>query len=189
MDPFAERTHTQEFPATGEHEAKSKKIWITFLTPRLLYTCLGTSKEDVKILYYQSNLVSCQFGISQTKPISFFNRKSDLYLCTTDYSEYAYLRWLTRHASDHPKLTLFDFQPSFYYTPEFETWWKAYHAKEFMNAATLSQHITDAYSSLQQKLNKGRARHIKEIQAFLNILNMCMILMTLVRRFVKSLLL
>lgn len=35
-----------------------------------------------------------------------------------------------------------------------------------MTAATLSQHLSDALSSLQQKLKKDRARHIKEIQAF-----------------------
>lgn len=33
-----------------------------------------------------------------------------------------------------------------------------------MTAATLRQHLTDAYSSMQQKFKKGRALHIKEIQ-------------------------
>lgn len=35
-----------------------------------------------------------------------------------------------------------------------------------MNAANLNQHLTNAYSSLQQKFNEGRDRDIKEIHAF-----------------------
>lgn len=97
MDPFSKRTHgpewfTRDFPDTGEHEAKSKKIWEVFLTPRLLSTLLGTSKEVVKIICYQPNLVSHQFGISQTKPKSFCSQKSDLSLYVIDYSEDDYLR-------------------------------------------------------------------------------------------------
>lgn len=134
MTPFAKRTHgpewfISEFPATDEHEAESKKLWETFLSPRPLSTCLGSSKEVVKFLNYQPNLVLRQFGISQTRPKSSFSQKSDLCLCTIDYSEDDYLRWIIRHASDHPKLNPFSFQPSFYYTPEFITWWKEYHAK------------------------------------------------------------
>lgn len=111
-------------------------------------------------------MVSRKFGVSQTKPKSFFNQKSDLCLCIIDYSEDYYLRRITRHASDRPKMTPFAFQLSFYLTPEFDTWWKTYHAKEFMNVATLSKHLNDTYSSLQQKFKKGRDRHIKKIQAF-----------------------
>lgn len=134
MAPFSKRRHelewfTREFLDTNEREAESKKIWAAFLTPRLLSTRLGSSKEVVKILYYQPNLVSRQFGIIQTKPKSFFSRKSDLHLCTINYSKDDYLRQITRHASDLPKLTPFAFQPSFYCSPKFGTWWKAYHAK------------------------------------------------------------
>lgn len=63
-------------------------------------------------------------------------------------------------------LTTFAFQPSFYCTQEFDTWWKTYHAKEFLNVVTLTQYLTDTFSSLQQKFNNGRAKHIKEIQDF-----------------------
>ncbi|KAI5432885.1 hypothetical protein KIW84_020265 [Lathyrus oleraceus] len=74
--PFVNRTHgpewfTLKFIATGEQEAESKKVWEIFLTPKLLSTRLGTSKENVKILCYQPNLVSHQFGVSQTVPRTF----------------------------------------------------------------------------------------------------------------------
>lgn len=35
-----------------------------------------------------------------------------------------------------------------------------------MDSATISQHLTDVFSSLQQKFDKGRSKHLKEIQAF-----------------------
>lgn len=35
-----------------------------------------------------------------------------------------------------------------------------------MNVTTISQHIIDTFSSLQQKLKKGISKHIKEIQVF-----------------------
>lgn len=35
-----------------------------------------------------------------------------------------------------------------------------------MNVATLTQQLTDAFSVLQQKFKKGKAKHIKGIQAF-----------------------
>ncbi|KAI5387642.1 hypothetical protein KIW84_073649 [Lathyrus oleraceus] len=80
MVPLAKRTHkpqwfTRKFHTTREQGHESKKIWEAFLTQKLLSTRLGTSKENVKIVYYQSNRVSRQFGISQTMPKPFFNRK------------------------------------------------------------------------------------------------------------------
>lgn len=63
-------------------------------------------------------------------------------------------------------MTPFSFQSTFYCTPEFDTWWKAYHAKESMIDATLSQHLAYVYSSLQKKFKKGKSWHIKEIQTF-----------------------
>lgn len=127
ITPLSKRTHgpewfTREFPSIDEREAESKKIWAAFLTPRLLSTRLGSSKEVVKILCYQPNLVLHQFGISQTKPKSFFNRKSDVCLCMIDYSEDDYLRRITQHANDRPKLTPFSLQLSFYCTPEINPW-------------------------------------------------------------------
>lgn len=134
MASFVNRTHgpewfTKKFPATGKKEAESKKVWEAFLTQNIFLTRLGTSKENVKILCYQPNLVSRQFGVSKIVPKPFFNRKSELCLCTFDYSEDEYLQRLTRHVVDRVVLTPFSFQPTFYCTKEFDTWWRAYHAK------------------------------------------------------------
>lgn len=35
-----------------------------------------------------------------------------------------------------------------------------------MDAAIISQHITNAFSSLQEKIDKGRSKHLKDIQDF-----------------------
>lgn len=70
-------------------------------------TRIGTSKENVKILCHKPNLVSRQFGIIQTEPKPFFNRKSELCICTIDYSKDEYLQRLSQHANDHDVLTTF----------------------------------------------------------------------------------
>lgn len=137
MAPFAKITRvpewfTQKFLATTKQESESKKIWETFLTPKLLSTRLRTSRENVEIICFQPNFVSRQFEISQTVPRPIFNRKSKLCLWTIDFSEDEYLWRLVRHHTDCPLLTPFTFQPSFYCTPEFNTWWKPYHAKEIL---------------------------------------------------------
>lgn len=84
-----------------------EEIWEAFLTPKIFSTRLGTSKENVKILCHKPNLVSCQFGIIQIVPKPFFNRKSELCICTIDYSKDEYLQRLSQHANDHDVLTMF----------------------------------------------------------------------------------
>lgn len=84
-----------------------EEIWEAFLTSKLFSTRLGTSKENVKILCHKPNLVSHQFGIIQTVPKPFFNRKSELCICTIDYSKDEYLQRLSQHAHDHDVLTTF----------------------------------------------------------------------------------
>lgn len=146
MDPFAKRTHgpewfSHEFLATGEREAESKKIWANFLTPRLLSIWLGSSKEVVKILCYQPNMELRQFGIRQTKPKSFFSKKKWL------VPLYGRLLWRWLPSTDNSTCQ-----------------WSPQAGSIFL--ATLSQHLTNVFSSLQQKFKKVRAGHIKEIQAF-----------------------
>lgn len=89
LAPFVKRTHslewfTRKLSSTSDQEVEANKIWEAFLTPNLISTRLGTSKENVKILCYQPNLVSCQFGVSQTMPKPFFNQKNELCLYTVD---------------------------------------------------------------------------------------------------------
>lgn len=110
MAHFVNRTHGHEwfirkFPATGEQEVESKKILEVFLTPKLLSIRLGTSKENVKIFFYQPDLVSHQFGVSQIMPMSFFSQKSELCHCIVDYSEDEYLRRLARQVVERVVLT------------------------------------------------------------------------------------
>lgn len=44
--------------------------------------------------------------------------------------------------------------------------WLAYHSKEFLEVAKLSQYLTYAFSFPQKKFQKGKDKHIKEIRAF-----------------------
>lgn len=137
MAHFASRSHghewfTRNFLATGEQEAESKKVCEAFLTPKPLSTRLGTFKENMKILCYHPNMVSCQFGVSQAMPNSLFNRKSELWVCIFDYSGDEYLWRLFRNATDRVVLTPFSFQQAFYSIREFDTWWRAYHEKKFL---------------------------------------------------------
>ena len=113
--PLVKRSHepewfTRQFLSTSEQKAKSKEVWATLLTPKLFSTRLGTSKENVKKMCYQPNLVSHQFGVSQTMPKPFFNRKSELCLCIVDYSENEYLQRLAKHVNGRVILIPFSFQ-------------------------------------------------------------------------------
>lgn len=137
MAPLVNRSHgfewfTRKFPTTGDHEAESWEIWENFLTPKLLSTRLWISKYGFKILCYQPNCVSRQFGVSKTVSKSFFSRKNELCLCTVKYSHGQYTQRLDRRVVDRVVLTPFPFQPTFYCTKEFGTWWRAYHVKEFL---------------------------------------------------------
>lgn len=110
--------------------------------------------------------MSLQFGITQTIPRPFFKKKSELYLNTVDYSEDDYLQRLAWHADIRPTFSLLSFEPNHYCTQDFDNWWRAHHAQEFMDVATISQHLTGSFSYLLQKFKKGISKHIKEIQAF-----------------------
>lgn len=73
MAPFANRSHghawlTRKYPAIGEQEAGSKKVWEALLTLKLLSTKLGTSKENVKILCYQPSLMSHNLELAKLFP-------------------------------------------------------------------------------------------------------------------------
>lgn len=105
-------------------------------------------RQDIML---PTNLVSRQFGVSQIVPKSFFSRNNELCLYTVEYSESEYLQRLDRHAADFAVLTPFPFHLTFYCTKEFDTWWRAYYAKEFLDVATLSQYLTYSFSSLHKK--------------------------------------
>lgn len=118
MAPFSKRTHgpewfTRQFRTIGKKENELQRIWEALLTPKILSTRLGTSKEHVRILSYQPKLVSRQFGISQYVPQLFFNKKSELCLSIVDYSGDDYLQKIARHADGRTTLTLFAFEPSY----------------------------------------------------------------------------
>ena len=56
---------TRKFPAIGKQEVESREAWEAFFTPKLLSTILEISKDGMKIMCYQPNMVSHQFGVSQ----------------------------------------------------------------------------------------------------------------------------
>lgn len=156
------------------------------MSPRLIYVKLVTSKEHVRIHSDHPNLVSCQFVIKQNIPRSFLKNKSELCPSTADYFEDGYLHRLSRHADGLPTLTLLAFEPSYYCTQNFDTWWIAYYSEEFMDVATIRQHIVGAFSSLQQKSKKVDLNTSRRFKLSRSTLRMYMIQMTVVERFVRK---
>lgn len=151
----------------ASREAESLAIWEVFFVPKLLSIRLRVSKEHVKILRYQPNLVSWQFRLNHILPKSFFSRKNKLFLCNITFSKDEYIESLGWHATDTSKLTSLSFWPYFYYRKEFDSWYRAYFAEELFGASFFSQHLTNAFSFMQMRFKKGREKHIKEIQSFL----------------------
>lgn len=78
MASFMKRIHgpewfVYEFPTPNvDQKEESLEIWESFLISKLFSTRLGPSKDNVKILRYQPNLVSQQFKINQIFPKPFF---------------------------------------------------------------------------------------------------------------------
>lgn len=144
MVPFAKQSHgpelfTRDFLSSNPgQEAESKEIQEAFLTLKLIKIRLGVSKDEMKILSYQLNLVYRQFRLRQIQSKCFFDRKNDLCLWLATFSKVECDDRLKRHVFDPFSLTPFSFQPSFYSAKEFNTWWKAYHIKEFDPVAILS---------------------------------------------------
>ncbi|CAI8619388.1 unnamed protein product [Vicia faba] len=85
ITPFAYKRHgpewfTREFPPSNpDLLVKSREIWESFLTPKLIVTRLGP-KEGVKLLCHLPNLVARQFGLCQPVPRCFYTQKRDLCL-------------------------------------------------------------------------------------------------------------
>lgn len=76
----------------------------------LLQNCCRPDLGPLKKMCYQPNLVSHQFGVSQTMPKPFYNRKIELCLCIVDYSGNEYLQRLAKHVNGRVILIPFSFQ-------------------------------------------------------------------------------
>lgn len=67
MAPFARRSYVldwfrREFHAsTPKHDVEFVKIWKAFLTPKLLSSRLGNTKDTIGVVRYQPNLVLANF--------------------------------------------------------------------------------------------------------------------------------
>ena len=79
------------------------------------------------------------------------------------YSEDDWLQRFTHHADGRPHLNPFIFEPDHYCTSAFDTWWKDYYTKEFLDVATIRLYLTDAFAFLHKKFNKGRLAQIKDM--------------------------
>lgn len=51
-------------------------------------------------------------------------------------------------------------------TKEFDTWWRNYYTEEVFDVHAFTQHLTKAFTFVQDKSKKGISNHIREIQAF-----------------------
>ncbi|XP_050876858.1 uncharacterized protein LOC127080587 [Lathyrus oleraceus] len=171
MAPFASRTHGPSwFTASLKDAMKNanteiEDIWRAFLLPRLLVSRILPVKSHVCLLAYQPNFVSRQFGLCQLIPFSLFKRKCEICCAGTEWSA----RDIAVHKEFHSNCAEFQliaFQPSFYSTNGFATWWTDFYSKNMFSTAEIKEHLTKAFSSLKENVPKGKLTHSAEIQAF-----------------------
>ena len=58
------------------------------------------------------------------------------------------------------------FQPAFYITKSFYSWWAEFYTTNMFNTTQISKCLTKAFLFVQENIQKGKFTHIKEIQAF-----------------------
>lgn len=129
------------------------------MTPKLFSTRLSTKKGQVGFVRYQPNHMAKQFGFCQFKPNSYFLRKKDLCLPSKCLRRHILKSFPNKLKKAYNLFLSNSKNPST--APEFDTWWKDYQTKIFVNVMTKTHHQTEAFISLQTKFKKGICMHIK----------------------------
>ncbi|KAK2396658.1 hypothetical protein QL285_058303 [Trifolium repens] len=97
--PFLERKYgptwfTEDFPALyPDNEEEVNEVWSPYLEPTVLSCRIGVKSNQLGLVGYQPNCVSRQFGLSQMRPKSLFE-KADNIVMGTWISEKLYNKYL-----------------------------------------------------------------------------------------------
>jgi hypothetical protein len=130
--PFVERKYgvawfTEDFPAFNpDNEEEVNEVWRAYLEQTVLSCMIRDKSNQFGLVGYLPNCVSRQFGMSQIRPKSFFE-KVDRIVMGTGVSEKLYRKYLKMIDGYEYALKLFEFKPSFYCTDGFCAWWDDYY--------------------------------------------------------------
>jgi hypothetical protein len=132
--PFLERKHgsswfTEDFPALDpDNEEEVNEVWRAYLEQTVLSCRIGTKSNQLGLVGYLPNCVSRQFGLSQMRPKSLFER-ADKIVTGTGVLEKLYHKYLTMLTEHDYGFRPFDYNNSFYLTTEFCNWWDEYYKR------------------------------------------------------------
>jgi hypothetical protein len=130
--PFVERKYgaawfVEDFPGFDpDNEEEVNEVWRAYLEQIVISCRIGDKSNQLGLVGYLPNCVSRQFGMSQMRPKSLFE-KADKIVLGTGVSEklfHKYLRMVEEHEYGFKPL---EFKHSFYCTDEFCAWWDDYY--------------------------------------------------------------
>ena len=151
-------------PPRNEDKSNLLVIWRRFLVALFLSVVIvGTTPGLVS---YQPNLVARQFGLCQFIAKSLFPSFGLLFNITSNQPYDVFRVDVENFWEKMPKLGSIPFQPAFYCTKEFETWWQLYLTAYVGAPEAKLVEITETFTNLQAKATKCKTIHAKQIQAF-----------------------
>lgn len=112
------------------------------------------SKNQNVLLNYQPNLVSQQFGLNHIMPKPLFNKKRSVILYNMHHTEAGCNEEISWYVGI-TQFTHVSFKPSFYYTQEYDTWWRNYYSTKMFDVSVFTQYLTNTFASVQDKYKKG----------------------------------
>jgi hypothetical protein len=139
--PFLERKYgaawfTEDFPAFDPNNKEEvNEVWRAYLEHTVLSSRIGAKSNQLGLVRYLPNCVSRQFGLSQMRPKSLFE-KADRIVLGIGVSEklyHKYLRMLSEHEYGFRPL---EYKNSFYCTDKFCNWWDDYYNRHSIENAT-----------------------------------------------------
>jgi hypothetical protein len=138
--PFVERKYgaawfVEDFPAFDpDNEDEVNEVWRAYLEQTVLSCRIGANANQYGLVGYQPNCVARQFGMSQIRPKSFFE-KQDRMVLGTGITEKFYKKYLRMIDTYEYTFKPFEFKPSFYCTDGFSAWWKDYYSRSSVGDA------------------------------------------------------
>jgi hypothetical protein len=138
--PFLERQHgpawfTEDLPTLDpDNEEEVNKVWSAYLEQTVLSCRIGAKSKQLGLVGFQPNCVSRQFGMSQMRPKSLFE-KMDKIVMGTGVSEKLYHKYMRIAAEYKYGFKPFEYNNSFFRTDEFCAWWEAYYNKQSIGDA------------------------------------------------------
>jgi hypothetical protein len=138
--PFVERKYgaawfVEDFPAFDpDNEDEVNEVWRAYLEQTVLSCRIGGNSNQYGLVGYQPNCVARQFGMSQIRPKSFFE-KPDRMVLGTGITEKTYKKYMRMIESYEYTFKPFEYKPSFYCTDSFSTWWNDYYSRHSIGNA------------------------------------------------------